>query len=52
MCWDGYENDGEAVGECPACGAPVDSDGFAVGHHCMWSPRCPTCGDAPCDGSC
>jgi hypothetical protein len=52
MCCDGYDNTEEVVGECPVCGAPIDSDGFAVGNHCNYSPRCQTCGDAPCDGSC
>lgn len=52
MCCAHYTNDNEEVGKCPACGAPVDSEGNAVGHHCGDSPYCRTCGDAPCDGSC
>lgn len=50
-CCDGWDY-GTPVGECPNCGAPVDSDGTAVSG-CHWSPvLCETCGDAPCDLSC
>lgn len=52
MCCDFWVNDEKEVGECPACGAPVDEDGTAVGRHCNYSPRCPVCGDAPCDDNC
>ena len=53
MCCDGSADHLEdAVGECPTCGAKVDSDGDSVEECCNYSPRCETCGDAPCDGSC
>ena len=52
MCCDGYENEGPVVGVCPVCEADVDAEGDAVGWQCNYSPRCPECGDAPCDGSC
>jgi hypothetical protein len=52
MCCDAIYNDEPIVGECPECGAPVDADGDAVGEHCGYSPRCPVCGDSPCDESC
>lgn len=51
MCCD-VQNDEPVVGECPACGAPVDADGDAV-LICGYSPVvCDVCGDAPCDESC
>lgn len=53
MCCDGGEARLEdAVGECPECGARVDVDGYSVEEYCNYSPRCKTCGDAPCKGSC
>lgn len=53
MCCDGWEpSDEPVVGECPACGALVDADGYTVDQGCNYSPSCRICGDAPCDGSC
>jgi ribosomal protein L37AE/L43A len=53
MCCDPTDdNDNEAVGECPECGAEIDKNGDSIIWSCKWSPACETCGDAPCDGSC
>lgn len=52
MCSDGFYYPGDAVGECPDCGAEVNEDGEAV-EGCYWSPQtCDRCGHQPCDGSC
>lgn len=53
MCCDGWDSqDEDTVGECPVCGGPVDADGDTTEAGCNYSPRCKTCGSAPCDGSC
>ena len=54
MCADGNEASLEdAVGECPTCGARIDSDGYSVEERCNYSNSvCPDCKNAPCDGSC
>lgn len=51
-CCDPWDRRDEAIGECPECGEPVDSDGDAV-VGCTYSPKaCDTCGSCPCDLSC
>jgi len=51
MCCDAWDN-GQSIGECPACGEPIDEDGDAV-TGCNYSPvDCKVCGSAPCDDSC
>jgi hypothetical protein len=51
MCCDAWNN-GQPIGECPACGEPIDEDGDAV-TGCNYSPvECKVCGSAPCDDSC
>lgn len=53
MCADGHDACPEdTVGECPACGGEVDSDGYSTEASCNYSPGCNVCGWAPCDGSC
>lgn len=53
MCCDGWDaRPKETVGECPACGSPIDADGDTTEAGCNYSPSCPRCGDAPCDQSC
>jgi len=53
MCCDAHVNEEPVVGECPACGEPVDAEGYFVGESCGYSPVvCEACGDAPCDLSC
>lgn len=53
MCCDGWEARPEdTVGECPLCGGDVDADGDTTEAGCFYSPSCPQCGAAPCDGSC
>ena len=42
----------ETVGQCPKCGSDVDEDGESTEEGCTYSPRCPECGDCPCDLSC
>ena len=43
----------ETVGQCSACGEPVDAGGESTLEGCEYSPTvCKTCGDCPCDGSC
>lgn len=52
MCCDPVGSDLPEVGECSACGGPVDADGDST-ECCAWSPLiCGVCGYAPCDDSC
>jgi hypothetical protein len=53
MCCDGNDaSPSNTVGTCPTCGGDVDADGYTTEESCNYSPRCETCGAAPCDGSC
>ena len=53
MCCDYFEADPDSTaGQCPECGGDVDSDGSTTEEYCRYSPKCKTCGYAPCDQSC
>lgn len=53
-CWDSYNENHELppVSECKECGCDVDVEGNTVYECCGYSPKCETCGYAPCDHSC
>ena len=52
-CWDAYNDDHELppVGECKECECDVDANGDTTLECCGYSPKCATCGYAPCDHS-